>query len=200
MRPRLTVLAVLSACGSALAQHNTSHFNFILVDDAGGTGSLSPSSLSITGGDAGLSGETEWQGVTPLDGTLSFEWEYASPDTGCFDTGYMDVNGSRTTFACNSTHTSFGIVVFNLAKGDRLDLGVWTANGTLGPGVFKITGFDFEPVPAPGPLIVLALAAWPRRARAVTQSKPASLRPRASSLDDERRQKENTADVVSLHS
>lgn len=158
MREFVLVLGVVGAAGAARAQYNTAHFGFVFVDDAGGSGSIGPQELSVTGGDAGVPGESEWRGVTPVDGTLSYEWEYSSIDTGCFDTGYMDVNSSRTMLACNSTITSFGIVVFNLSKGDTLDFGVWTSDGAFGPGVLKIKGFDFEPVPGPGAAALLALA------------------------------------------
>lgn len=169
MREFVLVVGMIGATGAARAQYNTAHFGFVFVDDAGGSGSIGPQDLTIIGGDAGVPGESEWRGVTPVAGTLSFEWEYFSSDTGCFDSGYMDVNGSRTQFACNVPHASSGVVIFNLGKGDLLDFGVWTADGARGPGVFKINGFDFEPIPAPSAAAMLALAGLlGRRARAAT--------------------------------
>lgn len=157
MKKIATIGGLLVACGAANAQLYTPAFNFVLADNAGGTGSIAPQDIFVTGGDIGIPGETEWQGVAPAAGTLSFNWAYVSSDSGCFDTGYMDVNGGRTTLACNTSSPANGAMVVPMNAGDTIDFGVFTADGIFGPGHLEIRGFEFKVIPTPGSMALLGL-------------------------------------------
>lgn len=157
MKKIATIGGLLAACGAANAQLNTTHFGFSLFDNAGGSGAITPTEIFVTGGNIGVMGETKWMGVAPATGTLSFDWAYLSSDSGCFDTGFMAVNGSISTLACNTSAPVNGSVVLALNAGDLFDLGVWTADGIFGPGHLEVRKFNFAPIPTPGSMALLGL-------------------------------------------
>ncbi len=158
MKKIATIGGLLAACGAANAQLNTTHFGFSLFDNAGGSGAITPTEIFVTGGNIGVMGETKWMGVAPATGTLSFDWAYLSSDSGCFDTGFMSLNGSVFTLACNTSAPTGGFVQISANAGDIFCFGVWSADGIFGPGTLEVSNFIFKKIPAPGSLALIGAA------------------------------------------
>jgi len=128
-------------------------FPWTLNDSASGSASLNPgfSSLDITGGDNGLAGETEYVAPACVDLCVRAIMDYSSADSGFFDLAYYHVNGVNTTVASNSNQGTFA-VEFNVPAGSTFGFGVFTEDGTLGPGVLnvsKIRAFARPTLPCP---------------------------------------------------
>jgi len=126
--------------------------NWQLVNSPSGAGgSFStvagpPAELQVTGGNAGVAGNTDFQIEVLAGGTIHFDWGYQSSDFGDFDSGGFVVNGTYTQLANNASQVPF----FNqshsveVAAGDVFAFRVNTFDGLFGAGVFGATNFLFQ--------------------------------------------------------
>ncbi len=153
---KLLVLAVAACASVASAQYGLNDFGFVFSSGVGGSGTNDGVTMVIIGGDAGVAGDSEFQGVAPNSGLLTFDFTYYSADIGDWDQGYYDVNGGRTVI-CDNDGPYAGSVSLGLNGGDLLDLGVFTADGQYGPGELTITNFNLTPEPASVALVALGL-------------------------------------------
>ena len=153
---KLLVLAVAACASVASAQYWLNDFGFVFSSAVGGSGTNDGVTMVITGGDIGLAGDSEFQGLAPNTGLLTFDWTYSSIDYGDFDQGYYDVNGGRTVL-CNNDGPFAGSVSTGLSAGDALDIGVYTFDGVYGPGILTVTNFNLTPEPASLALVAVGL-------------------------------------------
>ncbi len=153
---RVLVLVVAACASVASAQYGLNDFGFVFSSAVGGSGTNDGVTMVITGGDAGVQGDSEFQGVAPDTGLLTFDWTYWSSDIDYWDKGYYDVNGGRTVL-CDNNGPYAGSVSTGLNVGDLLDLGVYTEDGFFGPGILTVTNFNLTPEPASLALVALGL-------------------------------------------
>jgi hypothetical protein len=97
-------------------------------------------------------------------GTWSFDWLYTPLDSGNFDDGGYLLNGAYTVLALNSGPTYSGSVSIGVSAGDVIGFRVHSLDSFFGAGTLTITNF-VAPVPAPGALALLGLAAVSGRSR-----------------------------------
>lgn len=134
---------VLAAASAASAQLGGLGWTFTMPPGSSGSFSDNGSVLTLVGDDSGLFGsESLYSTVLPSGGTLSFDWQYISSDSGCFDTGGYYLNGSLTTLACNSGTPTSGHVDLAVNGSDSFAFVVYSADGIFGPGTLVITNFS----------------------------------------------------------
>lgn len=121
-------------------------FNFSFFTGGTGSGSLSATEMSVTGSDGNtlLPVDTYYSGKAPAAGDLNFDWKYESLDTGCWDYGYIRVNGVETVLACNSASPASGFALISLNAGDIVDIGVFSADDQLGAGTLGVSNFCLD--------------------------------------------------------
>ncbi len=127
--------------------------NWELVNDPPGVdGSFDtepgpPLEVFVTGGDAGVGGDTDLQIEIPTDGTIIFDWGYQSSDTACWDSGGYAINGDYTELACNDSPVPYfeETEIVEVSAGDLFAFRVHTQDGNFGAGVFGVTNFEFVP-------------------------------------------------------
>ena len=121
-------------------------FSFAFTTGGTGTGTLTATEMTVTGSDGqtGFPVDSYYGGKVPATGTLNFNWKYDSTDTGCFDYGYVRINGSETVLACNSAAPASGFSVISVNAGDLIDLGVYSADDVLGAGTLAVTDFCLD--------------------------------------------------------
>lgn len=118
-----------------------------------------PQSAVVIGDDSGILGSiNQICVVAPTAGDFCFDWAYFSSDSGCFDTGFMSLNGSVFTLACNTSAPTGGFVQISANAGDIFCFGVWSADGIFGPGTLEVSNFIFKKIPAPGSLALIGAA------------------------------------------
>lgn len=161
-------LAAYAAAGTAAAvagaanadftgAYDHANWTFITGSDASIT-IADATTLEITGANAGLADLATYSILAAATGTVSFDWEYSSVDVGNWDYGgYFNTDGFMT-LANNNTQGS-GSVSFNVVMGEEFGFFVFSADGSFGPGVLKITNFS-APIPAPASLALLAAGAF----------------------------------------
>jgi hypothetical protein len=121
--------------------------------------------LTLTGNDAGFGDVmTDYSISAVASGTWSFDWLYTSSDSENFDDGGYLLNGVYTLLAINAQSGITGQVSIGVNTGDIIGFRVHSVDGAFGPGVLTITNF-VAPVPAPGSLALLGLAAMSGRSR-----------------------------------
>jgi hypothetical protein len=127
-----------------------------------------PASISLTGSDGpNVSGaiNTDYTIAAAGAGTWSFDWSYTTLDSASgFDPAFYLLNGTPTTLISNSATTGSGSVSITVNAGDVIGFRIRTLDNSFGPGTVTITNF-VAPVPAPGSLALLGLAAVSRRSR-----------------------------------
>jgi hypothetical protein len=115
--------------------------------------------LTLTGNNAGGAFiSTDYTIAAVASGTWSFDWLYTSLDSADFDTGGYLLNGAYTELAENSQSPISGNSSIAVSAGDVIGFRVFSSDGVIFPGVLTITNF-VAPVPAPGSLALLGLAA-----------------------------------------
>jgi hypothetical protein len=127
--------------------------------------------LTLTGHNSSiftLNVNTDYTIAAAASGTWSFDWDYASIDSSDFDDGGYLLNGLYTVLAYNDPQSGFpggpGSVSISVNAGDIIGFRVHSLDSISGPGVLTITNF-VAPVPAPGSLALLGLAAASGRSR-----------------------------------
>lgn len=120
---------------------------------------MAPASITLTGGTGGTiggpSGTTNFTIAAVASGMVSFNWTYASTDTGSYDIGNFVLNGAPTVLATNATQGS-GMFSIMVNAGDIFGFQVFTADSFAGPGILTISNFN-APVPEGSTLGLLAL-------------------------------------------
>jgi hypothetical protein len=152
--------------------------NWTLFNSTGGSGilgngfvddSAAPVSITLFGSNGdGASNpgiDTDYTIAAVASGLWSFDWSYDSVDSDFFDNGGYLLNGTYTQLADNGPPGPVtGNVSIFVSAGDVIGFRVHTVDNTFGPGELTITNF-VAPVPAPGALALLALAAVSGRSR-----------------------------------
>lgn len=110
----------------------------------GGSGVLTVDEMTVTGGDAGVSGDSEWRITSSASALVTFDFSWKSLNsTAGFDSAYYSVNAVKTILPDTDEQFlaagSAGPIA--LQPGDQFALGVCTADGIFGPGILKVTNF-----------------------------------------------------------
>jgi hypothetical protein len=110
-----------------------------------------PASISLTGGDngSGSSGTTDYTTTAAAAGTVTFDWNYSTPDDDvAFDPfGYL-LNGSFIKVTNDGGNVvQNGTSTFNVLAGDSFGFRIFTNDNTSGRGSVTISSFS-----APGPM------------------------------------------------
>ncbi len=117
---------------------------FVLNDNGtGGTGTIAGGGfgvMTITGGNSGVAGDTQYTVFASQAMVVQAQVDYTSTDSGCFDSAYYVVNGTKTTIACNSAPGAYN-VEFQVNADDTFGFGVNTTDGGFGAGVATVRRF-----------------------------------------------------------
>jgi MYXO-CTERM domain-containing protein len=136
---------------------------WITQPGSGATFTNDGTTLVITSSDNGSGSSDLYLINLVASGTLSFDWTYTSADSGDYDWGGYSY-GNTVILAYNSNAPTGGSVSLGVIGGQDFAFQIFSADGTFGPGVLTITNF-VAPVPAPGALALLGLAAISGRSR-----------------------------------
>jgi len=127
--------------------------------------SAAPFSITITGSNNQIANQnTDYTIAAVAAGTWAFDWLYTSFDSEDYDTGGYLLNGVYTQLAQNSQSPIGGNISINVNAGDIIGFRVHTVDGIFERGNLSISNF-VAPVPAPGALAMLGLAAMSGRSR-----------------------------------
>jgi hypothetical protein len=100
---------------------------------------------------------TTYSIAADASGTVSFNWNYSSNDTGGYDYAGFYINGAFTTLAFNSTQGS-GSISRTVNQGDDIGFWVFSVDSVNAPGILNISNFSGPVgIPEPGSLGLLAL-------------------------------------------
>lgn len=163
----LTVVLLIAASGTAVADdvgftgnYGPGNWTFFNSGVSGG-GSISSTTMSITGSNAGCCfgpSQTGFQTTAAYAATISFNWAFTTYDT--WGTGwdfpfYVTVNGT-TYWAQSGPNSQSGTISFSVNAGDTFSFGVYSVDQIYGPGVLDITNFkSTSQVPEPASLFLL---------------------------------------------
>lgn len=161
---RLLVIAALTFAITpmALADFDGEYApgNWSFYTDSSGTGTLDALEMHLLGIDDGSLGYTEYYITADVTATVTFDWEFLTDDTTGNEFAFFAIDFSEQTLAnAGGQSGSFSQVIYD---GDVFELGVYTTNGTHGPGELRITNFVF---PEPSSLALLAVGALALRRR-----------------------------------
>ena len=153
--------AVLGTTATAQADFSGPYDHANWTFDQAGDSSFSSTltTLTLTGSDDGTTNNafTSYSIAADANGTVSFDWDYSSIDTGGYDYGGFYVNGAFTTLAFNSTQGG-GTFSTNVSQGDTIGFWVFSGDSLFGAGVLNISNFSGPvAIPEPGSLGLLAL-------------------------------------------
>ncbi len=110
-----------------------------------GSGSVTPTLMSISSGNAGVKGVTRFLTTAAARGTVTFTWTYQSFDMPCYDNGGYVVNGLFKVIACNGSGPFAGTTSFAVNAGDSFGFGARTGDGLESSGTLKVTSLVFTP-------------------------------------------------------
>ena len=132
--------------------------NWTVTDNAGGTvdTSAAPASITLTGGNQGLGGDTLFTITASESETISFDWSYVTNDlwgeSGTDAFGYV-INGVVTTLIDPNQLWSItaqqGSASFRVNAGDVFGFDANTFDGYYGSSVTVVSNFSAVPEPAP---------------------------------------------------
>ena len=171
MRTSTVLIPVAAAATLIMSQQAAADFsgpyapaNWLLTTNGGTGGATNDGTTLVLTGDNNAPGNnTDYTIAAAASGTMSFDWNYTSIDTGTYDSGGYLINGAYTALADNATPGG-GSQSIPVNAGDIIGFRVFSADGLFGPGVLTITNFS-GPVPAPGALALLGLAGLTARRR-----------------------------------
>ena len=129
----------------------------VTTGGGGGTGTLTPGTMTLFGGNAGVRDLGWYSAVSASAATITVDWAYtAAPgnDTAGWDGAGWVLNGVFTVLAINATSPASGTLTFSVNAGDTFGFGAATADGGFGSGTATFTNF----IPAPGAIGLLAMA------------------------------------------
>jgi hypothetical protein len=131
---------------------------FITLNGSNGSGQVGSNGPDIGGIN------TDYTIAAVASGTWSFDWSYVTEDSPGFDPSYYLLNGVKTFLSEGPGTPVAGSVSIAVNAGDVIGWRIWTADNLFGPAHLTITNF-VAPVPAPGALALLGLAAVSGRSR-----------------------------------
>ena len=139
------IVAAACCAGTALAAFNGSYApgNWSLSAGAGdGFATNDGSTLVLNGnGNAAAAVDTDYTIAAAATGVWSFDWSYASTDSGTFDSGGYVLNGVYTVLAFNNSQGS-GSSSIPVTSGDVIGFRVFSVDGCCGDGILTITNFS----------------------------------------------------------
>lgn len=171
----LTVVLLIAASGTALADDvgftgNYAAGNWTFFNNGvSGGGSISPTTMTITGSNAGCgffcnpapgASDTGFLTTAAYAATISFNWSFTTFDsdgTGFDYPFYVTINGT-TFWAQSGSTTQSGTISFSVNAGDVFGFGVHSVDQIFGPGVLDITNFkstSTSQVPEPASLFLM---------------------------------------------
>lgn len=118
---------------------------------SGGSGSVSPTTMIVTGGNSEVNGLTWFSTVATASYSVSVDWAFTTIDSPQYDAGGWVLNGVFTKLAGAA---GSGTVTFSVNAGDVYGFGTATSDGLFGSATTTFTNF----VPAPGAVGLLAMA------------------------------------------
>lgn len=161
--------AALSTTATAQADFSGpyDHANWSFTQAGDSSFSATLTTLTLNGSDnrATFNALTTYSIAADASGTVSFNWNYSSNDTGGYDYGGFYINGAFTTLAFNSTQGS-GSISRTVNQGDTIGFWVFSVDSGKPPtapngnyaGVLNISNFSGPVgIPEPGSLGLLAL-------------------------------------------
>ncbi|MFO0872547.1 MAG: hypothetical protein U0575_01060 [Phycisphaerales bacterium] len=114
-----------------------------------GTGSVTPTLMTMSSGNAGKKGITRFAATALTAGTVTFTWTYQSFDMPCYDNGGYFINNLFTVIACNGGGPFGGTTSFVVNAGDTFGFGARTGDGLESSGTLKVSAFQFSGVMGP---------------------------------------------------
>lgn len=109
--------------------------------------SSAPGSVSVIGPDQGIGGYIDFTITAVATGTVSFDWNYTSPDDPFADKADWLLNGSSTYIFGNTTTTGSGTVSFTAQQGDSFGFRLESSDGCCGAGQLTVSNFSAVPEP-----------------------------------------------------
>lgn len=143
--------------------YSAGNWSFFNTGSSGGSGSITASTMTITGNDSGCwpcygSGTTGFTATAAYSATISFNWSFTTFDSdgSGFDFPfYITINGN-TYFSQSGPTTQNGTISFSVNAGDVFGFGVYSVDQAFGPGVLTITNFkSTAQVPEPATLFLM---------------------------------------------
>jgi hypothetical protein len=116
--------------------------------------SKAPASIAMTSSNngSGLAATTSYAITVYCAGTVSFNWNYTTPDGALYDKPQYKINGGAsvpfTGFSNSGGNTQSGTVSLSLNAGDVLFLEAFTSDNYSGACTTTITNFDAPSIPS----------------------------------------------------
>jgi hypothetical protein len=135
----------------------------------------SPEQIQLFSGNNGSTnfGTTDYLVKAPVDGKLSFKWDYATEDDYAFYDAFSFVkNGSIQDIFFDIAQSGQGTFTTTVAQGDLFGFRLETLDNIAGRGNVTISNFS-APVPEPftvgGSLVACGFGLWMKRKQAASQ-------------------------------
>ncbi len=134
------------------------HPNWTYVPGGDSSNSGTSTTFQLIGSNDGGGPDTALYTIAAAaNGTVSFDWNYSSGDSGNYDFGGFYLNGVFTTLANNASQGA-GIFSTGVNNGDIFGFFVTATDSSFGPGTLDISNFSGpSAIPEPGSLGLLAL-------------------------------------------
>ncbi|VEP14069.1 conserved hypothetical protein [Hyella patelloides LEGE 07179] len=105
-----------------------------------------PTSITLTGGDDGSAGTTDYTITAPSNETISFSWNYSTSDGPNFDPFIRLLNSVETRLTDDGgADNQSGTDSFTVNSGDTFGFRITTVDGIVGPGSVTISDFASSP-------------------------------------------------------
>jgi hypothetical protein len=175
----LALVAIASSIAAPTAHAQFSGYydptNWTLTNTIDTDGSINttaaPGAITLTGGNNSSigPGTTAYSILSAGNGNVSFNWNYATPDSNAFfDPFVFRINGIER-FRFNqgaSVKTGSGALTFSVLSNDKIEFDIETIDNTMGAGNVTISNFSAPAAPSapsvapePGSLALLGSAA-----------------------------------------
>ncbi len=158
------LLAGIATQASAAFTGSFAPANWFQSPGDGAVNSFTENSLSITSGDLGSPSFTDVAIVFPLTGRITFDWDYSTSDIDgpfgdpfgvtIFDPFFLFTPVSDQSGA-NQQSGSFELFIDG---GSTFAFTAWSTDGFGGSATTRISNFNFQRIPEPGTLALLAIA------------------------------------------
>ncbi len=176
---------ILPAQADFSRQYAPSYFTLNLQNANGSVNtSGAPGNITLSGGDngSGSPGKTDYTTISPVDGPVSFDWNYLSPfDVASSNPFNFVVNNVATNIYADSTaSSSSGTYNTTVTAGQKFGFEVAASNnGNLGASI-KISNFS-APVPEPMSILgsLTAITFGANLCRTFKQQKKAKANPQS---------------------
>ncbi len=157
------LLAGIATQASAAFTGSFAPANWFQSPGDGAVNSFTENSLSITSGDLENESRTNVSIAIPFTGRITFDWDYSTSDLfgpffdpfGVFVENLALFTDVSDLFGANQQSGTFSLIVDG---GSVFGFRAWTLTGFDGSATTRISNFNFEGIPEPGTLALLAIA------------------------------------------